>query len=136
MPFPALRFPLVTASAVVVLSLAAACSSEDAGNGATSVPGPTTNPSTADGGETDGAVSPQPTDIEFGDGAKFAARACTVTLKYSGAAGAVKIAGEFTNWESGAIAMTKNGSTFEATLSPSASVEAGKLYAYKLIVDG
>lgn len=136
MPFPPPRFPLAAALAAGLLSLAAACSSEDGGNDAKSVPGPTSNPSATDDGGVDAAVSPEPTDITFGDGAKFAPRACALTMKYAGAGSTVKIAGEFTGWESGAVTMTKNGGTFEATLEPSATLEAGKLYAYKLIVDG
>ena len=100
------------------------------------MPGPTTNPSSPDAGGPDSAVSPEPTDIVFADDAKFAARACTLTMKYSGSGSTVKIAGEFSGWESGAVTMTKNGGAFEATLSPSATLEAGKLYGYKLIVDG
>ena len=59
---------------------------------------------------------PEPTDIVFADDAKFAARACTLTMKYSGSGSTVKIAGEFSGWESGAVTMTKNDSAFEATL--------------------
>jgi hypothetical protein len=128
MPFPALRFPLLSsAGAVALFCFAAACSSEDGGNGAQSVPGPTSNAAAPDAGGDDSAVSPEPTDIVFGDDAQFAARTCTLTMRYSGAASSVKIAGEFSGWEAGAVAMTKNGSAFEATLSPSATFEAGKL---------
>lgn len=131
---PALRFVVVVVAALVTLA-GAACSSGPDANEAPSVPGPDSGSPTTDAGTGD-AVSPEPTDIVFGDAAKFAARACTLTMKYSGAAGSVKIAGEFSGWEAGAVTMTKNGSAFEATLSPSATLEAGKLYAYKLIVDG
>ena len=134
--FP-LRAPLLSAGAVALFCVVAACSSEDGGNEAQSVPGPTSNPGSPDGGDgADANVSPEPTDIVFADDAKFAARACTLTMKYTGNAGTVKIAGEHTGWEAGAIAMTKNGNTFEATIAPSATAEGGKLYAYKLIVDG
>ncbi len=47
----------------------------------------------------------------------------------------MKLAGEFTDWANGAMPMTKNGSSFEITLSPGPKLEAGKLYAYKLVAD-
>ena len=48
----------------------------------------------------------------------------------------VKLAGEFTDWATGALPMTKTATGFEITLSPSAKLQGGILYGYKLIADG
>ena len=129
----ALRLTFAGALAALV-TLAVACSSESDADKPATPPGPDSGAGTTDAG-TDGGPGKEETDIVFGDGAKFAPRACTLTLKYQGNAGAVKVAGEFTDWATSAMPMTKNGASFEITLSPGPKLEAGKLYAYKLITD-
>ncbi|MBX3275840.1 MAG: hypothetical protein KF729_36620 [Sandaracinaceae bacterium] len=72
--------------------------------------------------------------------ASWGARACDVTLRHTApsVSSSVRLAGEFTDWESGALTMRDDDrdGVFEITLSPSARLASGGLYAYKLIVDG
>ena len=67
-------------------------------------------------------------------------RGCELTLRHTPPLGAssVLVAGEFTDWESAALPMRDDDGdgTFELTLAPSARLEAGTRYAYRLIVDG
>ncbi len=116
----------------VVLGLFVACS--DGGSGfadpdAGKVPA-------VDGGPTPGDGGKEETEITFGAGAVFQKRDCTFTVKFDGAANSVRLAGEFTDWEAKALTMTKVGGSFQTTIAPGPNVEAGKLYGYKLIVDG
>jgi neopullulanase len=128
------RFTLISAG-LAIFTLAAACSSEDSAERRAAPPGPDSGSAAPDSG-SEGGPGPEETDIVFGEGATFAARSCTLTLRHAAGPGSVKIAGEFTGWETGAIAMTNSGSSFEVTLAPGPELEAGKLYAYKLIADG
>lgn len=126
----------VLAGAVV---LAACSSDDDANRNNTSPDGPDSGKigNNQDGGSSgDGDGGKVETDIVFGEGTSFQKRDCTLTVKWEGGGSDVKIAGEFTSWEKGPLPMTKNGSAFEITLSPGANLEGGKLYAYKLIIDG
>jgi glycosidase len=127
---------LLARAALALAALAPACTSNGDADDPGTPPGPTTRGPKADGGVgADGGTEPA-TDIVFGDGAKFGARSCTLTLRYASGAGEVKLAGEFTDWADGAVPMTKSGGEFEITLSPSAKLQPDKLYGYKLVEDG
>lgn len=76
------------------------------------------------------------TEIAFDASASCAKRDCSLTLSFASSATEVKLAGEFTNWDQGALPMTKGPSGFSITLQPDASTQPGKLYGYKLIADG
>lgn len=92
-----------------------------------------------DGGDPggDGGLPPkEESDLSFPEGTVFTRRDCTLTLTFTGAASDVKLAGEFTNWETGALPLTKVSSGYAVTLSPSAELPGGQLLGYKLIVDG
>lgn len=105
-----------------------ACSSDPNEGENAPPPGPRTSPPEETG--------PGSTDIAFADGTAFEKRPCSVTLRFVSTASDVKVAGEFTDWDKSPIAMTKNGGAFEATIAPGPNAQAGKLYAYKLVVDG
>ena len=62
-------------------------------------------------------------------------RPCELTVRYPGKAGKVLLAGEFTNWANGALTLQPQNGQFELTLTPIHGLVAGRLYAYKLIVD-
>jgi len=117
-------------------SVVAACSSspEDENPAAPGTPEAGTNPQPDGGPSPDGG--PVETDIVFGADVAFAKRDCTLTLRYEGAAGDVKLAGEFTNWATAPLPMTKTPTGFEIKLEPSAKLQGGILYGYKLIIDG
>ncbi len=132
--FPSLLSGLI--SLVVTAYVAAACSTNgDAPGGSPDPGGPVVRP-TNDGGveETDGGPTP-PTDIVFPEGTTFTKRSCDLTLRFSGSAGSVKVAGEFTGWASSPVPMTSVTGGFETTLRAGPLLEGGKVYAYKLIVD-
>jgi glycosidase len=94
-------------------------------------------PDEATGAEAAAATTRQESDIVLPEGTTFEARECTVTVRYSGSGNDVRIAGEFTSpaWQD-RQPLTKNGDVHEITLAPGPNLEAGTLYAYKLIVDG
>lgn len=69
----------------------------------------------------------------------FDVRACAVTVRYaSPGAGQVLIAGDFTDWQDGALPLTDddNDGVFERTIGTEDGLSPGETYAYKLIVDG
>jgi neopullulanase len=119
----------------VLSSVAAACSSSEGEDAAPATPlaeagaPPGEGGATADGGKEE-------TEIVFDKSTTFGKRACTLTLRVSDPASEVKLAGEFTDWQNGALPMTKTASGFELTLSPSAQLQGGILYGYKIIADG
>lgn len=78
------------------------------------------------------------TRIAFGTTTAFAKRACTVKLRWDGGGDVVKVAGDFTSptWAGGAMPMTRQGGAHEITIGPGGGIDAGKLYAYKLVIDG
>ena len=122
--------------ACVLGSSAAACSStNDEAPSATPTPG-------ADGGSPQAETGATPdggkeeTEIVFDKSTTFGKRACSLTLRYSGAGNEVKLAGEFTNWATSALPMTKTATGFELTLQPSVNLQGGILYGYKIITDG
>lgn len=122
--------------ALVLLAALGACSSDDERAERATPSGPDSGKigdgdggSRADGGEVE-------TDIVFGDDASFAKRDCTLTVRWEGGGGDVKLAGEFTGWASGALPMTEAGGAHAITLSPGAGLEGGKLYGYKIVADG
>lgn len=84
----------------------------------------------------DAGPAPTHTTIDFDETTKFGRRDCTLTLKYQGRESNVQLAGEFTNWASDPLPLTRTSDGFEITLSPSATMRGGVLYAYKLIADG
>jgi glycosidase len=124
---------------VVAAGLAACSSSKDDPAAAPSSSNPEGGPSsTADGGEggaTDDGGK-QETAIVFDKSTTFAKRDCSLTISYAGGGNDVKLAGEFTNWQTNALPMTKTASGFELKLTPSTALQGGVLYGYKLIVDG
>jgi glycosidase len=88
-------------------------------------------PNSGESGEGD--IEPKiETDIVFADGTTFEKRDCGVTIRWDGGGSDVKIAGEFTDWATSARSMSGG----QIKLSPSDSLQAGKLYAYKIVVDG
>jgi len=92
-----------------------------------------------DQGKQDGGGNPSAEDILPGGAtATWAKRGCTYTVKYfAPGASKVLLAGSFTNWDKGAIAMTKKGSTWETTITPNGTtIVSGARYPYKFIVDG
>jgi glycosidase len=122
--------------------LPAACSDNgDASTTARPDPGGPVVGAPRDGGAPEEPVPPGTTDITFAAGTTFAKRSCDVVLRYAGNASSVKVAGEFTSWEAGALSMTRAASGgFEIVVrggaQASAALQPGGLYAYKLIVDG
>lgn len=119
----------------VLASVAAACSSSNDDDGAAPTPLPEAGSPQVDGGANpDGGK--EETEIVFDKSTTFGKRACTLTLRVTDPAGEVKLAGEFTDWQNGALPMTKTASGFEVTLSPSAKLQGGILYGYKIIADG
>ena len=132
--------PLLLSALVPVAFVVAACSSSKDDPAATP---PSSNPeggpsSTADGGEggaTDDGGK-QETAIVFDKSTTFAKRDCSLTISYAGGGSDVKLAGEFTSWQTNALPMTKTASGFELKLTPSTTLQGGILYGYKLIVDG
>ncbi len=131
---PALR-NLVAVFLFAGVGSIAACSSDGGGDPKNAPDGPDSGKIGDDAGTNpDGAK--EETDIVFDDGTTFAKRDCTLTVRYDGPGSDVKLAGEFTNWEKAPIALTKNGSAFETTLSPSDTLKGGVLQGYKLVIDG
>lgn len=132
----ALPFSFALLALVTTVALAACSSSDDDATAAQ--PTPVGN----EGGTPQGDAQGNPdggresTEIEFDKSATFGKRSCSLTLRYSGAGNEVKLAGELTDWQNGALPMTKTGSGFELTIAPSAKAQGGILYGYKLIVDG
>lgn len=124
---------LVLASTTALSAIACSSSAEDEPPAATpnAEAGP---PTQVEGGTTEGGR--EETEIVFGSDVAFAKRSCSLTLRFDGAAGEVKLASEITDWAAGMLPMTKSGSSFEITIAPSAKVKAGELYAYKLVADG
>ena len=74
------------------------------------------------------------TTIALGANVAFAQRDCTLTVRYTGNATTVQIAGEFNAWQP--LTMDAKNGGFETTLAPSSALAGGALSAYKLIVDG
>lgn len=114
-----------------------------AGGGDEAGAGGSGNPGTPDGSDSLPDAGPDATPLEprtssvitFEPSARFAARECTLTVRFQGNARSVRIAGEFTNWATDARPLTRNGDAFEITLEPTATLKPGELYGYKLIVD-
>jgi len=128
-------------SAVAAIAIAGGCAAS--GNDAAPTPanpdGGTTNVAPPDGDAAAGANAADAggvTDIAFAPSTTFEKRDCTFVLRYTGTATEVKLAGEFTDWQNGAVTLTKTNGAFETTLSPGGALTAGDLYGYKLVVDG
>lgn len=121
-------------SLLVTTSVAAACSSGGDGVPLPSFATPDGGAGTDSGAPGDGGK--EESEIVFPQGTAFAKRSCSLTLSFASNGNDVKLAGEFTDWQTNALPMTKVGNGFEVTLSPGPKLEGGKLYAYKLIVDG
>ncbi len=72
--------------------------------------------------------------------ARWGVRSCDYTLRYAPPVGVsdVQVAGEFTGWADAPLPLRDDDGdgVFEITLSPSARLSPGELYAYKLIVGG
>jgi len=75
--------------------------------------------------------------LPAGATATWAKRTCELKLTYyAPGASTVKLAGSFSNWDKGAISMTKLGSNWTTTLKPNGStLVSGTRYPYKYIVD-
>lgn len=131
-----LPFALSSLVAAGLVAWSAGCSS-DADDAARPTPD---GPDSGKIGEDSGADVPDggeaATDIVFGEGATFQKRDCTLTIRWEGGGGDVKLAGELTGWATSPLPMTKSGGAHEVVLSPGPGVVGGQLYAYKLIVDG
>ncbi len=128
----AVALPLVL---VLVGSVAAACGSSKDDPGAPITPGIEAGPP----GDTGTAVpdgGKEETEIVFDKDTSFGKRSCTLTIPYEGVAADVKIAGEFTDWATSPLALTKTNSGFAITLQPGPKLQGGVLYGYKLIADG
>jgi len=102
---------------------------------------PTDSGVLADGGGIDAGLDAHVPGVDAGDTpVAWPARGCDVTLRHAPSAGAssVRVAGEFTDWEAGALDLRDDDGdgTYEITLSPNPRLTPGELYAYKLIVDG
>lgn len=128
--------PAALLALFALVSSAAACASNGDDEPASVSPSPDggKTPATDGGGTTDGG--PASTDIVFPKDTAFEKRSCSLKVTFTGGAGEVKLAGEFTDWATGAIPMTKTASGFELTLAPSAKLQGGVLYGYKLVIDG
>lgn len=63
-------------------------------------------------------------------------RSCEVTVRFTGAAQTVVLAGQFTDWAAGAVPLARDGDGFARTFGPADGLTPGQRYAYKLIVDG
>ena len=131
--------PLLFSGLVTLLGAGgAACASsnkdEPAAAPPSSVPEGGTTPNGEAGTTPDGGK--EETAIVFDKSTTFAKRDCTLTVGYAGGGSDVKLAGEFTNWQTNALPMTKTAAGFEVKLTPSATVQGGILYGYKLIIDG
>lgn len=139
---PVMAASLVTLATFVAFAAGplSACSSD----GPSGPNGDTYGPNTpgapnGEGGVGEGGTTPPPppsTDITFPEGTTFGKRDCTLTLTFDGSASDVKLAGEFTSWQNGALSLNKTGNGYSITLAPGPALSAGQLYAYKLIVDG
>ena len=127
--------PLLT---VTLLGILAACSATDreGADPGGSLPGPPDSGSVVTDGAAPGDGGPGKTEVGFPVGTKFDKRSCNLRLRYKGTAGSVKVAGEFTDWATSPVDMTRTGDGFSVDLAPGPKLEAGKLYGYKLIIDG
>ena len=120
---------------VVLASVVVACSSSKDEAPAATPPGPDSGSPTTDGGATPDGGKEQ-TEIVFDKSTTFGKRSCNLTVRFAGTANDVKLAGEFTDWATSPLPMTKTASGFELTLQPGAKLQGGVLYGYKLITDG
>ncbi|MCB9549121.1 MAG: hypothetical protein H6706_25240 [Myxococcales bacterium] len=58
-------------------------------------------------------------------------------MAWSGDAGDVRLAGDFTGWQAGALPLARGGDgVYRRTVGPADGLVPGQLHAYKLIVDG
>jgi len=126
---------LLTVLGTLATSVAACSSSKDEDPSVTPPPGTEAGTPVVDGGVTADGGKEQ-TEIVFDKSTTFGKRACSLTLRYSGAGNEVKLAGEFTDWATSPLTMTKTATGFEITLQPSAKLQGGILYGYKIIADG
>jgi neopullulanase len=136
-----MKLGLIVPSLLLLGAVLGACSTDSDGDGRPTPNGPNS-------GKIGGKNQPNEdgtkieTEIPFERTTTFTKRDCTLTLRWEGGGNVVKIAGEFTSpsWADGAITMTSQGGAHahEVTLSPGGAngIEAGKLYAYKVVVDG
>lgn len=124
---------LFSAALLALLACAVpACSSDSDPNASSSFDGPDSGKIGSDAGP----LPPGTTGITFPEGTIFPKRDCSLKVRYQGTAGDVRIAGEFTGWAQSPLPMSPANGGFEVVLEPSAQLQAGKLQAYKLVVDG
>jgi glycosidase len=132
-----LRAALPIALFAVFAASAGACSSSGpSGPNGDTFGAPDGGAATTDGGDTTSDGGVQATDIVFDPSTAFTKRDCNLDVSWTGTAGDVKLAGEFTDWATSPITMTKTATGFTTKLQPGAMLQGGQLYAYKLIVDG
>ena len=79
--------------------------------------------------------APSEATISLGADLAYADRDCGLTVRWTGNASTVAIAGEWSGWEQIQLTPSGNGA-FETTLAPSATLRAGELNGYKLVIDG
>lgn len=96
----------------------------------------TVHPESVEGTEAAFGERRAETSIDVPDDLAIEPRACSLTLRWEGGGSDVKLAGDFTSWADNAIAFRKVGGVHEVTLEPSASLQPGRLYPYKIVVDG
>ena len=89
----------------VLTTVAAACSSSEEEGAAAPAPVPEAGSPQVEGGPApDGGK--EETEIVFDKSTTFGKRACTLTLRVTDPANEVKLAGEFTDWQNGALPLT------------------------------
>ena len=110
----------------------------DAGVGDTGGAGDTgTREAGPDQGNTDSGTPGSEEILPSGATATWAKRTCDTTITYyAPGASKVLLAGSFSNWDKGAISMTKTGSSWTTTLkADGTTLVSGTRYPYKFIVD-
>ena len=127
---------LLTVLGTFGASVGACSASKDEDAAATPAPGGDGGVSQADTGTPQGDGGKEATDIVFDKSTTFGKRTCSLTVRVAGGGNDVKLAGEFTDWATSPLTMTKTATGFELTLQPSAKLQGGILYGYKIIADG
>ncbi|MEZ4473881.1 MAG: alpha-amylase family glycosyl hydrolase, partial [bacterium] len=92
---------------------------------------PDTDPPEPDGAPIDAGPPPP-----FEDPA-WPVRTCEIDVAWTGDAADVRLAGDFTGWQAGALPLARGGDgVFRRSVGPGDGLVPGQVHAYKLIVDG